>query len=77
LRTSNPKVAGSSPAGRVSQPPENKEVTERDKPSTESEKQNLVSGLFFDSEIDTDLKVIIERWAELSVELRCLTQKFI
>ena len=32
--------------------------------------ENLVSGLFFDSEIDPDLKVIIERWPELSVELR-------
>jgi len=26
--------------------------------------------LFFDSEIDADLKTVIERWPKLSVELR-------
>jgi len=33
-------------------------------------KQELVSGLFFESEVDPDLKLIIERWNALSVELR-------
>jgi len=69
-RTSNPKVAGSSPAGRVSQPPENKTVTETDKPSTESPKQKLAPSLFSNLEIDPDLRLIIDRWQTLSVELR-------
>jgi len=37
--------------------------------SDKSENQNLVTGLFFESEIDADLKLIIEVWLRLSVEL--------
>jgi len=53
-------------ATKSTQTAENKAVTETDKPNTESQKQNLVSGLFFDA----DLKLIIGRWPDLSVELR-------
>jgi hypothetical protein len=49
---------------------ENKEVTEIDKPSSESQKQKLAPSLFLDSEIDPDLKTVIEHWQRLSVELR-------
>jgi hypothetical protein len=39
--------------------------------------QKLVSGLFFDSEIDADLKLITERWQQLSVELRRAITKMV
>jgi hypothetical protein len=48
----------------------NKAVIGTDKPSTESPKQKLAPSLFFDSEIDPELRLIIERWPKLSVELR-------
>ena len=35
-----------------------------------SQNPNLVSGLFFESEIDADLRAVIERWDGLSVDLR-------
>ena len=65
-----PCVVGSIPLLPITQASENEKVTETDKPSSESQKQKLVSGLFLDSEIDPDLKLIIECWPELSVELR-------
>ena len=46
LGTHNPLVVGSNPTGPNSQHPENKPVTETHKPSSKSENQNLVSGLF-------------------------------
>ena len=52
-----------------SQPTEDKALTETGKSGDKSENPNLVSGLFFDSHFDADLKLIIERWAKLSVEL--------
>ena len=61
---------GSNPSSPIKQTVENKEVTETDKPSSNPPNQKLVSGLFLDSEIDPDLKVIIEHWPNLSVELR-------
>jgi len=38
--------------------------------SGQSDKGQLVSGLFSKSEIDPDLRAVIERWDGLSVELR-------
>jgi len=35
-----------------------------------SENQNLVSGLFSALENDSDLKLVVEKWSKLSVELR-------
>ena len=63
-------VVGSNPTGPNSQHPENKPLTKTDKAGTKTEKQNLVSGLFFDSEIVVDLKQIVEKWPNLSLELR-------
>ena len=40
------------------------------KSGDKSESQNLVSGLFSESDIDADLRTVIERWDGLSVELR-------
>ena len=56
---------------------ENKAVTNTDKPNTKSQKQNLVSGLFLESENDQDLKLIIEHWQTLSVELRSAIVKMV
>ncbi len=66
----NPLVEGSNPSGPIKQHPENKAVTETDGPSSESPNQFLVSDRFLESEIDPDLKLIIEHWPKLSVELR-------
>ena len=75
--THNPLVEGSNPSGPNSQPTENKAVAKTDKPNTKSQKQNLVPSLFSDSEIDTDLKLIIEHWPTLSVELRSAIVKMV
>ncbi len=53
-----------------SQTTDNKVLIETAKSGDKSENPNLVSGLFFESEIDADLRTVIERWDELSVELR-------
>ena len=57
-------------AGPNAQHPENKPVTENGKAGTKPEKQNLVSGLFSTLENDPDLRLIVKRWPELSVEMR-------
>ena len=44
---------------------------------SETSGQQLVSGLFSDSEIDPDLKFIIEHWPRLSVELRQAVVKMV
>jgi hypothetical protein len=68
--THNPLVAGSNPAGPITQPTEDKVVTATGELGDKSENPNLASGLFSKSEIDPDLRTVIERWDELSVELR-------
>ena len=57
-------------AGPNAQHPENKPVTENGKAGTKPERQNLVSGLFSTLENDPDLRLIVKRWPELSVEMR-------
>ena len=69
-RFPKPKVGGSSPPGRIAQVSEGKAITQADKPSSESQNQKLASSLFSDLENDPDLRLIVERWSELSVELR-------
>ena len=53
-----------------SQPTENEALTPTGKSGDKSENPNLVSGLFSKSEIDADLRTVIERWDGLSVDLR-------
>ena len=53
-----------------SQPTENEALTPTGKSGDKSENPNLVSGLFFESHFDADLKTVIERWNDLSVDLR-------
>ena len=60
---------GSSPIGLVTQPAENKAVTKSDKPGSKSQNQKLASSLFLESENDADLRLFVERWPNLSVEL--------
>ena len=48
-----PKVAGSNPAGRITQATEDKAVTTTGELNNKVENQNIVSDLFLKSEIDT------------------------
>ena len=68
--TLNQRVVGSIPSSPIKKPLENKEVTKARSKYDSTKNQNLVSGLFFNSEFDADLKLIIEQWPELSVEVR-------
>jgi len=63
-------VAGSNPAGRVPQTPENKELTKTDKTSEVGNQRNLAEILFLKLQNDPDLRLILERWPELSVDLK-------
>ena len=64
-RFPKPKVGGSSPPGRSSQPSENKEVTNSKKDSNCRQSEKLVSGLFFELENDQDLRSFIQHWPDL------------
>ena len=75
--TENPCVGGSNPPLPITQDTENKELTKADTPKPESTKQNLAQILFSKVENDPELKIIIERWSELSVELRRAIVKMI
>jgi hypothetical protein len=61
---------GRSPVSPITQVVENKPLATTDKPDSNTEKQNLVSGLFSALENDPDLRLIAGRWPKLSVELR-------
>jgi hypothetical protein len=63
-------VEGSNPSGPITQTTENQAVIETGELDDTSENRNFVSGLFFESEIDADLRLIIERWEGLPIELR-------
>ncbi|MHC4756222.1 MAG: hypothetical protein ACYTBP_13890 [Planctomycetota bacterium] len=76
-RTVDPKVEGSSPFGLVSQSADDTALTKARSKHDSSKNQNLVSGLFFDSQFEADLKLIIERWPKLSVELRRVIVKMV
>ncbi|MHC4072273.1 MAG: hypothetical protein ACYTGS_09615, partial [Planctomycetota bacterium] len=77
-RTSNPKVAGSSPAGRVTQPTGDKAVTATGELGDKSKNQKLVSGLFSEFNSDPDFLQLIEAWPELpghiKVAIKALVQ---
>ena len=53
-----------------SQPTEGAALTPTDKFAGNPENPNLAEILFSESEIDADLKAVIDRWDGLSVELR-------
>ena len=57
------------PAGE-SQTTESKALTETGKSAGAPENPNLAEILFFESEIDADLRTVIEQWDGLSVDLR-------
>jgi hypothetical protein len=63
-------VTGSIPVGCITQHPENKVLTDSGKSSGKPENEILSKSCFSEQEIDADLKLIIERWPKLSVELR-------
>jgi hypothetical protein len=60
----------SSRVGLVTQPAEDKAVTKTDKLDSQSENQNLVSGLFSVLENEHDLRLIVERWSELPEHIK-------
>jgi hypothetical protein len=65
------------PAERATQTPVNAAFTETGKSGDKSGNQNLVSGLFSKSEMDADLRTVIERWESLSVALRLAIVKIV
>ena len=69
-RIYNTLVADSNSIKPSSQVPENKEVTNLKENGGTSENQELVSGLFFESENDPDLKLILQRWPELPEHIK-------
>ena len=67
--TGGHEVAGSSPVAPIRQPPENKEVTIPKADTDNRHSENLVSGLFLESENAPDLKLVMQSWPRLSIEL--------
>jgi len=63
-------VVGSNPTGPSLQNPESKTLTEKANISSKPENKNLAEILFSESDIDPDLKLIIEKWPTLSLDLR-------
>jgi hypothetical protein len=60
-----------------SQPTKDKELTPTGKSGDKSENQNLAEILFSKSEIDADLRTVVERWEELSADLRRVIVKMV
>jgi len=52
------------------QHPENKPLTETDKPNRKSENQNLVSGLFSTLKNDPNLRLVVEKWSGLPEHIK-------
>ena len=69
-RILNPLVKGSSPVTPSTQAAENKEVTSLKEDGGNPENPELVSGLFFESENDPDLKLFIQRWPKLPEHIK-------
>ena len=69
-RMFNTLVACSNPTDSSSQLPKNKEVTNLKENGNTSEKPELVFGLFFESQNDPDLKLILQRWPELPEHIK-------
>ena len=61
---------GSSPIGLVTQSAENTALTKARDKHDSTQNQNLAQILFFESNIDADLKLVIESWQQLSPELK-------
>jgi len=68
---------GSSPIGLASQSADDTALTKARNKHDSTKNQELVSGLFFEREIDADLKTIIDRWPEISPELRTAIVKMV
>ena len=76
-RTVDPKVEGSSPFGLVAQSAGDTALTKASNKPDSARNQELVSGLFFEREIDADLKTIIDHWPDISSELRTAIVKMV
>ena len=77
LRTENPCVGGSNPPLPISQQLDNKEVTVINSKNKTPKNQELVSGLFFESENDQDLKLILQHWPELPDHIKAAVKALI
>ena len=70
-------VTGPNPSRRIAEPIENKRVTNPKDGSSNRQSENLVSGLFSETEFDAELKLIIETWPKLSVEVKKMIVKIV
>jgi len=73
----NPLVKGSSFVTPSTQATENKEVTSLKEDGGNPENPELVSGLFFESENDQDLKLFIQRWPKLPEHIKAAVRSLI
>ncbi len=69
-RMFNTLVADSNSTKSSSQLPKNKEVTNLKENSDTSENPELVSGLFFESKNDPDLRLLMQCWPKLPEHIK-------
>ena len=75
--TGGHEVAGSSPVAPISQPSENKPLRKSKADNKKPQSENLAEILFSESELDEDLKLLVQRWPKLSVETKRIIIKII
>jgi len=69
-RTGCTSTVGSTPSGRGEEVLVAQALTNANRIDSILSDSNLVSGLFFEREIDTDLRIVIEAWPRLSDDIR-------
>ena len=57
--------------------PTNTQLTKADKKQGESSEKNLVNSLFSELKKDENLRLIVEKWPELSVEIQTMIAKMV
>ena len=75
--THNPLVVGSNPTGPNTQASKNKAVTKTGESSGKSQDGNLAEILFSKTEIEQDLKLVVERWPMLPEHIKAAIKTLI